>query len=164
MKVKRVTKISLRKISAVAVIAVAALGMVLTYVTAGVISLSDAAPLMNKALSSSGTIRTLNVGVYSDYACSQNLASIDWGDLAPGGSVNRTIYVKNAGTTEITLSMTKTGWIPASANGPLTLVWNREGTKLSIGQVATATLTLSVSENVTDITTFSVTILISGYA
>jgi hypothetical protein len=148
----------------VAIIAVAALGMVLTYATAGVISISDAAPLMNKALSSSGNIRTLNVGVYSDYACSQNLESINWGDLTPGGSVNKTIFVKNTGNTEITLGMTKTNWSPAKADGPLTLVWNKEGTKLSVGKVATAVLTLAVSENVTDITTFSVTILISGYA
>jgi hypothetical protein len=137
--------------------------MVLTYATAGVISISEAAPLMNKALSSSGNIRTLNVGVYSDYACSQNLAAINWGDLSPGESVNRTIYVKNTGTAEITLSMTTTNWSPVNANGPLTIVWNKEGTKLSAGKVATATLTLVVSENISDITTFAVTILVTGY-
>jgi len=138
--------------------------MVLTYATAGVISISEAVPLTNKTLSSSGTIRTLNVGVYSDYPCSQSLASIDWGDLSPGGSVNRTIYVKNTGTAEIKLSMTTTGWNPTNANGPITLVWNKEGTKLSAGQMTTATLNLSVSENITGITTFSHTILLSGYA
>jgi len=153
-----------RKISAVAVIAVAALGMVLTYAAAGAISISEAAPLMNKALSSSGNIRTLNVGVYSDYACSQNLESINWGDLLPGGSVYRTIYLKNTGTAEITLSMTTTNWNPTNANGPITLIWNKEGTKLSAGQVITAMLTLSVSESIAGITTFSHTILISGYA
>jgi hypothetical protein len=138
--------------------------MVLTYATAGVISISDAVPLMNKALSSSGTIRTLNVCVYSDYACSQNLESIDWGDLSPGGSVNRTVYVKNTGSTEITLGMTKTNWNPTRADGPLTLVWDKEGLKLGPGKIATTTLTLAVSESITDIATFSVTILISGYA
>ena len=151
-----------QKISAVTLIAVAALGMVLTYASAGVVSISEAAPLVNRALPSSGTIQTLNVGVYSDYACSQNLPSISWGDIAPGGSVNKTIYVKNTGSPQITLSMAKTSWNPASANGPITLVWNREGTKLSAGGVATATLTLRVLENITGITTFSVTILISG--
>ena len=138
--------------------------MVLTYATAGVISISDAVPLTNKALPSSGTIRTLNVCVYSDYACSLNLESIDWGDLSPGGSVNKTVYVKNTGSTEITLGMTKTNWNPTRADGPLTIIWDKEGSKLGAGKTATATLTLAVSESVTDITTFSVTILISGYA
>ncbi len=151
-----------QKISVVTLIAIAALGMVLTYTTAGVVSISEATPLINRALPSSGTIQTLNVGVYSDYACSQNLESINWGDISPGGYVNKTIHVKNTGSSIITLSMAKTSWNPASANGPITLVWNREGTKLSAGNVATATLTLAVSENITGITTFSVTILISG--
>jgi len=102
------------------------------------------------------------VGVYSDYACSQSLEAINWGDLAPGGSVTKTIYVKNTGSSEITLGMTKTSWSPVSANGPVTLVWDREGTKLSAGGVTVATLTLAVSENISGITTFSVTILISG--
>ncbi len=153
-----------QKISAVTVIAIAALGLVLTYATAGVVSISEAAPLTNRALSSSGSIRALNVGVYSDYACSQSLGSLDWGDLSPGDTVNRTIYVKNTGSAEISLSMTTTGWSPAGANGPLTLVWNRENTKLGAGEVTTATLSLAVSESITDITTFSVQILISGYA
>jgi hypothetical protein len=138
--------------------------MVLTYATAGVISISEAVPLMNRALPSSGTIRTFNVCVYSDFACTLNVESIDWGDLSPGGSVNRTVYVKNTGSTEITLGMTETNWTPATADGPLTLVWDKEGLKLGAGKITPATLTLNVSESITNITTFSVTILISGYA
>jgi hypothetical protein len=153
-----------QKISVVTVLAIAALGLVLTYATAGVVSLSEAAPLTNRALSSSGSIRTLNVGVYSDYACSQSLGALDWGDLSPGDTVNRTIHIKNTGSAEILLSMTTTSWSPAGANGPLTLVWNRENTRLGAGEVASATLSLAVSESITDITTFSVQILISGYA
>ena len=152
------------KVSPVALIAIAALGMVLTYTTAGFVSISEAVPSINQALPSSGNIKTLNVLVYRDYACSQNLESIEWGDIAPGDAVNRTIYVRNAGSTEITLSMTKASWIPAEANGPLMLVWNKEGEKLGAGEVETATLTLSVSQDIADITTFSVTILISGTA
>jgi hypothetical protein len=154
----------LQKISAITVIAIAALGMVLTYATAGFVSISEAIPSTNKALTSSGSIRTLNVGVYSDSACSQSLGSLDWGDLSPGDSVNRTVYVKNTGNMEITLSMTTTNWSPANANGPLTLIWDKEGTKLSSGQGTFATLTLGVSESISGVTTFSVQILISGYA
>jgi archaellin len=154
----------LPKISIVTVISIVVLGMVLTYATAGFVSISEAIPSTNRALASSGSIRTLNVGVYSDYACSQSLGSINWGDLLPGESVNRTIYVKNTGSGGISLSMSTTGWSPAEANGPLTLVWNREATKLNAGEVVAATLTLHVSESITNIATFSVQILISGFA
>jgi hypothetical protein len=60
--------------------------------------------------------------------------------------------------------MTETNWTPATADGPLTLVWDKEGLKLGAGKITPATLTLNVSESITNITTFSVTILISGYA
>jgi hypothetical protein len=157
-------KISLRKISAVSIIAVAALGMVLTYSTAGVITLQQAAKSINRPLPSSGNIAAINVGIYSNHACTQTLEGIDWGDILPGSSIEKIIYIKNTGSTPITLSMTATDWIPTNAYGPLTLTWNKEGVKLNKNEVTAATLTLTVAENTADITTFSVTILISGLA
>jgi hypothetical protein len=156
--------ISFKKISAVSIIAVAALGMVLTYTAAGVISIQQANLSINRPLPSSGNIAALNVGIYSDYACTQKLESVDWGDIAPGGSTNKLIYLKNTGNTQITLSMTATNWSPTNADGPISLTWDKEDTKLSKGEVTTATLTLTVAESVIDITTFSVTILICGSA
>jgi hypothetical protein len=44
----------------------------------------------------------VNVGVYSDAACTLNLTSIDWGNVYPRGSVSRTIYVKNTGNVPMT--------------------------------------------------------------
>jgi hypothetical protein len=113
-------------------------------------------------LSSSGTILTVNVGVYSDSACTQPLTSISWGTISPGSTITRTIYVKNTGTAQITLSMTTNSWNPTSANGPLTLTWDKEGATLTANQVATATLTLTVSSSISGITTFSVNIVIAG--
>jgi hypothetical protein len=135
--------------------AIAVLGIALTLTTAGLLSVSQ-------LVSSSGTITAVNVGVYSDSACTQNLTSINWGTVSPGGSVTRTIYVKNTGSVQITLSMTKTSWNPASANGPITITWNKESTKLNANATTTATLTLSVSSSISGITTFSVNIVIAG--
>ncbi len=158
------TKISFKKISAVSIIVFTAMGLVLTYSTAGLISFQNANSKVNRQLPSSGNIAAINVGIFSDYACTQNLESLDWGDIAPGESVNRIIYLKNTGTTQILLSMTASNWNPASANGPLTLTWNREGTLLDPGEVTSATLTLATVEDVLGITAFSVSILIIGTA
>jgi hypothetical protein len=103
-----------------------------------------------------------SIGVYSDSACTQPLTSINWGTILPGGSVTRTIYIKNMNTTQITLSMTKTDWNPARANGPITLTWDKEGTTLTANQIATATLTLNVSPSINSITTFRFNIVITG--
>jgi hypothetical protein len=91
-----------------------------------------------------------------------SLTSINWGTISPANSVTRTVYVKNLGTTQVTLSMSGENWTPASANGPITVTWNREGTTLGANEVAIATLTLSVSSNISGITTFSVDIVIAS--
>ena len=52
---------------------------------------------VQRAIPSSGLVVAVNVGVYSDAACTLNLTSIDWGSVYPGGSVPRTINVKNTG-------------------------------------------------------------------
>jgi hypothetical protein len=143
------------KLSTGALIAIIATAVFLTVTTAGLLS-------VNQNIPSSGTVTAVNVGVYSNSACTQNLTSINWGTVSPGDSVTRTIYVKNTGNSQVTLSMTKTNWNPTSANGPITVTWNRESTTLVADQVTTATLTLSVSESVSGITDFSVEIVITG--
>ena len=65
---------------------------------------------VQRSIPSSGMVVAVNVGVYSDSACTLNLTSIDWGNVYPGGSVPRTIYVKNTGNAPITLSMTTALW------------------------------------------------------
>ena len=155
-------KILFKKISAVSIIVFTAMGMFLTYSTAGLLSFQNATSTVNRQLPSSGKIAAINVGIYLDSACTQKLESLDWGDIAPGESVNKLIYLKNTGNTQITLIMTANNWNPSNANGPITLTWNREGTELSPSEVTSATLTLTTAEDVTGITTFSVTILIIG--
>ena len=124
--------------------------------------LASGALISSKTVASTGIITITNIGVYSDSACTQSMASINWGTISPGNSVTRTIYVKNLGTTQVTLSMSRENWAPANANGPITVTWNREDTTIAPNQVTTATLTLSVSSSISGITTFSVDIVITG--
>jgi archaellum component FlaG (FlaF/FlaG flagellin family) len=149
------TIMSLEKFTAGTIIAIIGAAIILTVTTAGLLSVNQTVP-------SSGIVTTVNVGVYQEYACTNNLTSIDWGTLSPGGSATRTIYVKNIGTQPITITMTKVNWNPASANGPITLSWSPNDTTLNAGQVATATLTLDVSASVSGITDFSFDIVITG--
>ncbi len=103
------------------------------------------------------------MGVYSDSACTNPINSIIWGTITAGGNITQTIYVKNTGTgISLALSMTTSNWTPSSANGPITLTWNKEGTRLQPGQSVAATLTLNVSPTIADITNFNVQISITG--
>ena len=143
------------KLSGGAIIALAATAIFLTMTTAGLLSI-------NQSVSSSGVISSVDLGVYQEWACTNNLTSVAWGTLSPGDTATRTIYVKNIGTAPITLTMTTTNWNPTNANGPITLTWDRENTILDAGSVIAATLTLSVSPSISGITTFNMDVVITG--
>jgi hypothetical protein len=73
------------------------------------------------------------------------------------------VYLKNTSSgLSLALNMTASNWTPASANGPITLTWNQEGTRLQPGQSVAATLTLAVSSTIVDVTNFNVQISIFG--
>jgi hypothetical protein len=165
---------AMRKIPPAAIVAIAVLGLVLTATTAGLLSINQTVP-------STGTITvqttpsptpspspspspqpTLSLGVYSDSACTQQLTSIDWGTISPGGSVVRTMYLKNTGDAQLMLSMMTSGWSPTGAGSSMSVSWNREGVVLSAGQSIGATLTLTVSSGIGGITSFGVNIVITG--
>ena len=145
---------ALPKLSIGAIIALAAAGIFLTLVTAGVI--------VTQTVSSNGTITTVNVGVYSDSQCTQNLTSVSWGALYPGNSTTKTIYVKNTGVVPITLTMTTQSWTPTSASSVLTLTWDQQDTVLDPDQSTSATLTLTADSDTGSLTDFSFNIIITG--
>ena len=145
----------LKKLSQFVLITIIAALIGLIVTTTGLLTI-------NQTVSSSGTVTAINVGVYSDSACTTELTSIDWGMISPGNSVNRTIYLKNTGNAQITLFMTKTNWNPVNADGPITLTWNRENATLNVDQVTSAILTLILSESISGITNFSVDIVFTS--
>ena len=147
-----------KKISmTIAVTALVIIGIALTVTTFAAISTTQ-------NVSSNGTVNTsMSLGVYSDSACTVPLSSITWGALTPGTNIARTVYIKNTGSgLSLALGMTASAWNPTSANGPITLTWNKENTKINPGQSVAATLTLVVSSSITDVTGFSVQINITG--
>lgn len=116
----------------------------------------------SRTISSHGTIRGVNVGVYQDIGGSQLLSSVDWGTIDNGSQSVKTVYVKNEGTSNMTLSLGNNTWVPVDATSYLTLAWNREGFVLATGANVSAVLTLSVSPTFTNGTDFSFNIVITG--
>ena len=138
-----------------AIIAVAITGLILTMITSGALTANQTVP-------SSGTITAVNVGVYTNSACTINCTSIDWGTLAPGESTTRTVYIKNLGTVPMTVTMTTTNWVPSNAATYLSVSWNRENTPLAVGASVQATLTLTASAGAGAISSFSFNVVITG--
>jgi hypothetical protein len=144
----------MQKISIGVIIALAATGIFLSLVTAGLIA--------TQTVPSNGTVSAVNVGVYSNSQCTTNCTSISWGTLYPGNTTTRPIWVKNTGTVPVTLTMTNAGWLPTTANTVLTITWNRQNTVLNAGQSIDATLTLTAASNTGSLTDFSFNIIITG--
>ncbi len=138
-----------------AVIAIAATGLLLTMITSGAL-------VSSQTVTSAGTISAINVGVYSDSACTVNCTNIDWGALSPSTSTTKTVYLKNSGSVPVTLSMTTNTWTPSNANSYLVHSWNRANNVLNPGSSVPATLTLTASAGAGAITTFSFNIVITG--
>jgi len=143
------------QISLAIVIAMATAGLFLTVISAGVLSSSQ-------TMASSGTISGVNVGVYNDAACTQNCTAINWGNVAPGTTVTRTLYIKNTGNIQLILTMATSGWAPSTATYYLTQAWDRSNYALAPGAVISAVLSLTAGSGAGVLTTFSYNITITG--
>jgi hypothetical protein len=114
------------------------------------------------SFSNTGTISAINVEVYWDIDCLSPVESIDWGDLMPGQAVNKTIYVKNSGTTEMVLNMTTLDWSSLEAEEGISLSWDRQGATVGSDQVLEARLTLEVDPLISGVVGFEFDIVIEG--
>lgn len=112
--------------------------------------------------SNTGSMKAINVEVYSDSGCSNSLTEVDWGTLEPNSTTTRTVYVKNSGNAELTLSMTTSNWSPENATDYMGLTWDKEGATLGAGESVAATLTLTVDGSISGIESFSFDIVIEG--
>jgi hypothetical protein len=146
---------ALQKLSKGVIIALAIAGILLTVTTAALLSANQTVPL-------SGTITAVNLGVYSDSACTQTCTALNVGTLNPGDTATQTVYVKNSGNVPETLTMTANNWNPTNATSSLTLTWNQQNTVLNAGQSIQATLTLTAASNTGSLTTFSCSVTITG--
>jgi hypothetical protein len=117
----------------------------------------------SKSVPSQGKLSVINLGVYSNSACTLNLTTIDFGSIYSGGTSNITCWIKNIGNSNETLSLTTNTWSPVTVSQWLTLSWNQAGTVLMQNQVVAANLTLTVSPNVDpSLSNFTLNVVIAG--
>ena len=109
-----------------------------------------------------GSIKAINIGVYWDSNCTDEVSTIEWGTLEPGSSRSVNIYVRNEGNTAVILDLNTTNWTPVSASDYISLSWDYSGRRIDPEEVIQVTLRLTVSPKISGITTFSFEIVISG--
>ncbi|MCK4474870.1 hypothetical protein KAU30_03415 [Candidatus Bathyarchaeota archaeon] len=144
-----------RKIPVGAVLAVAVTAVVLNVLVAAVL-------IAYQRIPNTGVVKAVGVGVYWDGDCTDNVTSVDWGLLEPGATSNVTVYIQNEGNIPVVLNMTTDNWNPSSASDHITLTWDSEDYVLDSDSVVQAVLTLSVSSDISEVTSFGFDIIISG--
>jgi hypothetical protein len=122
---------------------------------------AQALPSSTQNVSSTGFIYTVGVGIYGNQACTINVTSVDWGTLMPGNSITKTAYIKNSGSSNVSLSLATNTWVPSTMQQYITMSWNATNYVLGSNQVVTATFTLTISQDVQG-GSFAFNILITG--
>jgi hypothetical protein len=139
-----------------------AIGMLL-FVATAMFASSAITNQASKSVPSQGKLSVINLGVYSNSACTANLTSLDFGSIFSGGTSNVTCCIKNIGNSNEKLSLTTNTWSPVTVSQWLTLSWNQAGTVLIQNQVVSANLTLSVSPSVDpSLSSFTLNVVIAG--
>jgi hypothetical protein len=108
-----------------------------------------------------GSIKGINIGLYSDQACTTQVESIQWGLIEPGATANQTVYIRNEGDSKTVLTMTLSNWNPTTSSDHINVTWNYAGQTLNINQVIPVAFTLHISENIQGVTNFSFDITIA---
>jgi len=114
------------------------------------------------SIPSVGIVKTVGVEAYWDVACTNRVTEINWGIVEPSSTTNATIFLKNPGNAPITLGLSTENWNPSNASNYIALSWDYAGQSISPGAVIQVKLVLSVSSNITAITTFRFDIVIIG--
>jgi hypothetical protein len=142
--------------------------ILITY-TLGLSLISQAFPAtqISQTLSSSGSIQietTADIGIYSNSYCTIPLSSLAWGTLQPGGIQEIDCWIRNEGSTPLTLSMHVSNWYPTSlaTSNYLVLSWNYDSSIIDPDAAIPVTLTLTVSADISGVTNFSFDVSIVG--
>lgn len=113
-------------------------------------------------IGSKGTVKTLGVGVFWDKVCSNSVSYIDWEIVDPGSQRNVTVYVRNEGSVPTSISLDAVNWDPPSASSYIILSWDYLGQLVEPNESIEATLILSISSSVQNLTNFKFDIVIAG--
>ena len=115
-----------------------------------------------RSISSQGSIKKINVGVYWDGNCSSTVSSVDWGDVEPESMKNVSLFIRNEGTVAADLFLSTDKWSPSNASAFMILSWDYNGRTLAPLEIVHVTLTLQVSAGIIGIKSFGFDIIIGA--
>jgi len=117
----------------------------------------------SSTISSVGSFKAIGIEVYRNEGLTDRVTKIDWGLLQPGAKKTYPIYINNEGNFPLTLRLTTSNWNPPFASNYLTLTWDLISFQtINAGEAVKVTLTLTVSDSITGIGSFTFDIIAEG--
>jgi hypothetical protein len=153
---------NISKIKSERIVAIATLALIIYTLALALTGQVMSTIQANRTISNAGAVKAIGVGVYWNSDGTNTVTSINWNILEPGSSTNRTCYIKNEGNSASTLSMNTTNWNPTNASDYITLNWDYSGQLVNPDELIPVVFTLSISDSVEGITSFSFDIIIVG--
>jgi hypothetical protein len=108
------------------------------------------------------TVQTVNATIYETGECLHGLTSIDWGIVGAGSSTSVTVYVRNTGNTDVRVFLATDHWYPEYAQTYIYVDWDGPSGKIKSGQVVPMTLTLTVSDDVQNVSCFTFDVVVTS--
>jgi len=140
--------------------AVAITAICLSFATSALLSQPGSGP--SGAQPTSTPLQSVGVNAYIDPQATMLCSQIDWGTIDEGDTTTKTIYVKNALDSNVTLHIYTSEWAPIEAEGLMGLFWDLEGVSILPGEVVAATLTLTTSWDMGAVDSFGFTLTVQG--
>ena len=107
---------------------------------------------------------SINIDVFCDRGCSVAMSEVDWGSLKPGGSIERTLFIRNSGEHPVLMTLMTDNWSPVLASDYFSLSWDYDGSKIEADQIVEVIMVLDVSSSISGINDFNFDIVLYGSA
>ena len=115
---------------------------------------------------STGKISAVGLDLFTNSSLTVPLTSIDWGVLNPGDMAGVSFYARNSGNINVTLSIATGNWtlngVSSNQTSFLAFSWNYTNQILLPTQAVPLQLTLTVSPQILNITSFTFDIFINA--
>ena len=103
------------------------------------------------------------VRIYDSAATSVEVDQVDWGLCYVAQAKTKILYLKNVYTSNISLGLSTTNWVPENASDYLSINWDYMNQTIMPNEVLPLKLRLWVAANTTGITNFSCNMMIWIY-
>jgi len=108
-------------------------------------------------------VESFFVGVYWDPQCTEEVASIDWGELMPGSARSVIIFLRNEVLdSSCFMSFWTENWNPPDADMYISVRWDYDNRNVELDKIVQVTMTIEVAPDIREVSNFDFRMIFFG--